>query len=87
MKYRVLMEDQVNGKKFNFAVFVDAENETSLENLTQYGFTATDGARCAAGNKALAEFPDATLVQVREFDINEQVDRLLTAREVQRVAA
>lgn len=69
MKYRVLLEDQANGKKFNFAIFVDAVNETSLENLSQYGFTAADGARWAAGNKALAEFPDATLVQVREVEV------------------
>lgn len=69
MKYRVLMEDKVNGEKFNFAIFVDAENETSAENLDQYGFTEADGARWAAGNKALAEFPEATLVEVRAVEV------------------
>jgi len=66
MKYRVLMEDQVNGEKFKFAIFVEAENETGAETLSQYGYTAADGARWAAGGKARVEFPEATLIEVRE---------------------
>jgi hypothetical protein len=62
--YRVLMSDQVDGKQFNFAINVEAKNQTGSETLAQYGMNEDDGARWEAGNKALAEFPEALLVEV-----------------------
>lgn len=66
--FRVLMEDEVNGKKFNFAIEVKAENRTGSETLAQYGCTKEDGARWEAGQKALEEFPGATLVEIRKLE-------------------
>lgn len=62
-RYRVLLADFVDGKKFEFAIFVEAENKTGSETLAQYGYTTEDGARCQAGYIALDEFPGALLVE------------------------
>jgi hypothetical protein len=38
MKYRVLMEDSVNGEKFNFAMFYEAEGIIAATNDAAFEF-------------------------------------------------
>jgi hypothetical protein len=59
------MRDTVDDKQFNFAIEVNAANQTSAENRAQYGYTEADGARWEAGRKALEEFPSAVLMDVK----------------------
>lgn len=64
MNFRVLMQDNAMG--FKFAIMVKGINTDSPENLAQYGATTEDGARWNAGSKALEEFPDAFLVEIKQ---------------------
>ncbi|AND74989.1 hypothetical protein pf16_66 [Pseudomonas phage pf16] len=58
MQYRVLMEDQVNGKKFNFAVTVDVEAGPTAAHSYTY-----------AALKASAEFPEARVIETRLVEV------------------
>lgn len=69
MKYRVLMQDTVNGKAFNFALlFDDVENkrQVSYETQAQLGWTDSQVHSHSACVLALGEFPDATVVDSKK---------------------
>lgn len=62
MKYRVLMEDSVNGEKFNFAMtYDDVQNNRciSFETQAQLAWTDDQVYSHSAGVLAAKEFPTA----------------------------
>lgn len=64
MKYRVLMEDSVNGEKFNFAMAYDVQNhrQVSFEHQSQIAWTDDQVYAYSASVLAAIEFPTAFIV-------------------------